>query len=416
MSNAKTVSVIGCIEDLSGGGGGGGSGFSARSTGGASASAEAPGTGAENSLRLPPTAVGIDRLRLDRIGLESGLLRAHLRRGPSGETDVRSAARVMLDHPSDREVVRVSGGWRSAYRVPALSVLGTSGGDLTPLLGRFPDEWLVGDTGDTLKVQLAPDSGSAASSAFYLEAHSGRIEGVEEPCLRILHRGGDGAWLEVARPLPRSRFSNLVVEGVNGDQVRVVFRGNHAIRSLGRLVLEGSPAVVRALPVHVSHSGAGAIEPSALLEGGAGVVIGASERLDLGFTPSTEGPAQSRSFFLEVSGTSTGGDAVAARVQLGVDSPRLPAVLQLGSPVPNPARSGASLRLALPQGGRVRAEVYDLLGRRIETLASGSYPAGWHTLAWDGRGRSGERAAAGIYMIRVSAGARTFDRRLVVMP
>jgi len=52
----------------------------------------------------------------------------------------------------------------------------------------------------------------------------------------------------------------------------------------------------------------------------------------------------------------------------------------------------------------------------VATLQRGRMEAGWHTLAWDGRSRAGSRAAAGIYLLRVVVAARTFDRRLVVMP
>ncbi|HEX7993748.1 MAG TPA: galactose oxidase early set domain-containing protein, partial [Streptosporangiaceae bacterium] len=53
LSNGKSVSVFGCEEAFSGGGGGGGGSLSARSTSSPTALAATPGTGAENSLRLP---------------------------------------------------------------------------------------------------------------------------------------------------------------------------------------------------------------------------------------------------------------------------------------------------------------------------------------------------------------------------
>lgn len=107
---------------------------------------------------------------------------------------------------------------------------------------------------------------------------------------------------------------------------------------------------------------------------------------------------------------------MAARAQSSAVDRRLPWELQLGPPVPNPFSAGTSLRLGLPEPAMVRAELYDLASRRVATLVRGRMSEGWHTLVWDGRSRDGSQAPAGIYLLRVTTGTRTFDRRLVVMP
>jgi flagellar hook assembly protein FlgD len=61
-------------------------------------------------------------------------------------------------------------------------------------------------------------------------------------------------------------------------------------------------------------------------------------------------------------------------------------------------------------GGRkhydVRAEVFDITGRSVRTVLSGSLPAGRHVVEWDGRTASGPRAGAGIYFMRVTVDGR----------
>jgi hypothetical protein len=81
-----------------------------------------------------------------------------------------------------------------------------------------------------------------------------------------------------------------------------------------------------------------------------------------------------------------------------------PAGYVLSAAEPNPFRVRTSVRLSVPQGSTVNVAVYDVLGRRIRTLAAGRLPAGTHVRDWDGRSESGERVAAGIYFVRMVAG------------
>ena len=92
---------------------------------------------------------------------------------------------------------------------------------------------------------------------------------------------------------------------------------------------------------------------------------------------------------------------------VAVDEPRL-APAQLGAPRPNPFRGASGIQLALAEPGFVRAEVLDITGRRVATLARRTFPAGVHELSWDGTTARGERAAPGVYLIRVQSPG--FDR------
>ena len=84
----------------------------------------------------------------------------------------------------------------------------------------------------------------------------------------------------------------------------------------------------------------------------------------------------------------------------GVDSPRLSTV-QLSLARPNPFRGASELRLTIATPTFVRAEVLDITGRRVATLASRIFPAGEHELSWDGSSARGTRATPGVYLVRV---------------
>ena len=88
-----------------------------------------------------------------------------------------------------------------------------------------------------------------------------------------------------------------------------------------------------------------------------------------------------------------------------VDAPVVAAVV--GGPMltasPNPFRTDSVLRYVLPEGGRVKLEVFDVAGRRVASLADGEQEAGAHQLVWQPvQPRSGSPAlSAGVYFARL---------------
>jgi hypothetical protein len=77
----------------------------------------------------------------------------------------------------------------------------------------------------------------------------------------------------------------------------------------------------------------------------------------------------------------------------------LPSALRIDAS-PNPFNPRLEIRLALPRSGPVEVGVYDLRGRRLQTLLSGQQAAGEKTLVWDGRDGTSRAAPAGIYLVR----------------
>jgi photosystem II stability/assembly factor-like uncharacterized protein len=87
--------------------------------------------------------------------------------------------------------------------------------------------------------------------------------------------------------------------------------------------------------------------------------------------------------------------------------------LALAAPAPNPSRGAVRLTLELPAPTAVETGVYDLAGRRVRALESGSFAAGRHVLAWDGRDESGRLAAPGVYFARVVSPLGNRSRAIV---
>lgn len=82
---------------------------------------------------------------------------------------------------------------------------------------------------------------------------------------------------------------------------------------------------------------------------------------------------------------------------------------------PTPTRGPLDVSFRLPAAAPVTAALYDVRGRLVRTIESGTLASGEHTLHWDGRDASGGQIASGVYYLRVQAGARAWSRRIPVL-
>lgn len=86
---------------------------------------------------------------------------------------------------------------------------------------------------------------------------------------------------------------------------------------------------------------------------------------------------------------------------------------ELSQNYPNPFSANGTfgnpstkINFALPEAGKVKLEIYDLLGNTVRTLVSKEMNAGRHEILWDGRNQNGHTVAVGIYLYRI-----VFQRR-----
>ena len=120
------------------------------------------------------------------------------------------------------------------------------------------------------------------------------------------------------------------------------------------------------------------------------------------YSMSPGGPdAYWREWRIEVYGTTTG---------VNSEDPDIPKDYFLSAATPNPFNASTGLSFGLPHKGVVSLEVFDILGRRIATLIDREYPAGVHEVTFDAT-----EYASGIYLCRLSAGGRSFVRKLSLL-
>ncbi|MBM3320021.1 MAG: choice-of-anchor D domain-containing protein [Candidatus Eisenbacteria bacterium] len=86
----------------------------------------------------------------------------------------------------------------------------------------------------------------------------------------------------------------------------------------------------------------------------------------------------------------------------------------LERPFPNPARDGTTIRFAIPETENIQLQLFNIEGRLVRDLASGSLEAGEHIASWDGKDARGRRAAPGVYFFRLDRMGETRTARVVV--
>ncbi len=94
----------------------------------------------------------------------------------------------------------------------------------------------------------------------------------------------------------------------------------------------------------------------------------------------------------------------------GSDGSEFPATLELNQNYPNPFNPTTTINFALPAEDQVRIDVYDLLGRRVQTITNQRYQAGYYQVEFDGRGLS-----SGVYFYRLSTSNKVLDKRMTLI-
>jgi hypothetical protein len=75
---------------------------------------------------------------------------------------------------------------------------------------------------------------------------------------------------------------------------------------------------------------------------------------------------------------------------------------QLFANYPNPFNNGTLISYSLLKAGDVRLEIFDLRGRKIQTLREEYQTAGYHAVRWNGSDEHGQSVSSGVYLYRLT--------------
>ena len=97
---------------------------------------------------------------------------------------------------------------------------------------------------------------------------------------------------------------------------------------------------------------------------------------------------------------------------IGIDYSELtiPDQFLLSQNYPNPFNAQTTIQFSLPTQLLVTIDIFDILGRKIETIAEGKKPAGIHRTIWDANDQP-----SGIYFYRIKAGDYLEGRKMVLV-
>ncbi|MBA4313131.1 MAG: hypothetical protein C0417_10935 [Chlorobiaceae bacterium] len=91
-----------------------------------------------------------------------------------------------------------------------------------------------------------------------------------------------------------------------------------------------------------------------------------------------------------------------------------PEEFELYQNYPNPFNPTTTIGFQLPQDGRVKLNIFNLLGQEITTLIEDDLPAGYHEKVWNAEGN-----ASGVYIYQLSitnqSGYHAVDRRKIIL-
>ena len=130
-------------------------------------------------------------------------------------------------------------------------------------------------------------------------------------------------------------------------------------------------------------------------------------------------------FFLEIDGVRTREEfswtnqgaliEIAALTTGGSPEDNLPGSYSLSQNYPNPFNPSTTINFSLPAAGQAKIEIFNLLGQVVAIPFDGMADAGETKVIWDGRTMSGETAASGIYLYRLTADNKQIETKKMTL-
>ncbi|RKX18420.1 MAG: hypothetical protein DRP26_05265, partial [Candidatus Zixiibacteriota bacterium] len=88
----------------------------------------------------------------------------------------------------------------------------------------------------------------------------------------------------------------------------------------------------------------------------------------------------------------------------------IPQCHSLSQNYPNPFNTITIIQYNLPTTSNVRIDIYDILGRKLETIVNGRQPAGHYKVTWNANDRP-----SGIYFYNVQAGNYSETKKMTLL-
>ncbi len=104
-------------------------------------------------------------------------------------------------------------------------------------------------------------------------------------------------------------------------------------------------------------------------------------------------------------GTATGVESRAAT----------PVAFKLEQNFPNPFNPSTSIDYTLNTTGKVKLEIYNILGKKVKTLVNSKIVAGAHSIQWDGTNAAGKLVPSGVYFYKLEMDNMVQTRKMMLI-
>ena len=108
-------------------------------------------------------------------------------------------------------------------------------------------------------------------------------------------------------------------------------------------------------------------------------------------------------------------DSIGSGDITGDDLPDTPPASYLSQNYPNPFNPVTMIQFGLKETSTVTLKIYDVSGRLIRALVSGTLEPGIYNESWDGTDDRGHGVASGVYFYSLRAGSFTDRKKMVIM-
>ena len=93
----------------------------------------------------------------------------------------------------------------------------------------------------------------------------------------------------------------------------------------------------------------------------------------------------------------------------------LPRSIELSQNYPNPFNPTTTIRFGLPDEGKVKLVIYNVLGQKVKELLNESRGAGYHTVMWNGKNETGQQVSSGLYIYRLESAKGAESKKMLLI-
>ena len=93
----------------------------------------------------------------------------------------------------------------------------------------------------------------------------------------------------------------------------------------------------------------------------------------------------------------------------------LPNRYSISQNYPNPFNLSTAIRYTIPKRSKVTISIYNVMGRKVNTIVVESKRTGSHTAYWDGADKAGKVVSSGVYFYRIRAGDFVETKRMLLL-